>query len=258
MTDRTSPAALVGLVAITTTFTVGLHWLGGSDGLAIDWGDPIAWMSNATGEDVVGATLRSIGLIIGYWVLFTTTLYLATGVRGPVRRPQWIATVTLPGIRKIVDRSLATALAVSIAATPIAPVLATEPSPVSVVGFEATDGIPVPHVRLPRPATSEEASDVPFSNTPPLASPRPPTIAPIGTSAGDAHSGTHTVEAGDNLWRVAALHLRDNRDGAVTDGDVVEYWRRLIEANEDTLRSGDPNLIYPGELIMLPPVESAP
>jgi hypothetical protein len=53
--------------------------------------------------------------------------------------------------------------------------------------------------------------------------------------------------AGDNLWSIAAAHI-----GARRAADVVPYWRQVVDANRSTLRSGDPNLIFPGELVALP------
>jgi nucleoid-associated protein YgaU len=49
--------------------------------------------------------------------------------------------------------------------------------------------------------------------------------------------------------------LRSGGSGAPTNREVAEYWRKVIDANRDRLRSGDPNLIYPGEEIILPPLE---
>jgi len=36
------------------------------------------------------------------------------------------------------------------------------------------------------------------------------------------------------------------------DAAVADYWRRLIAANASNLRSGDPNLIFAGEVLTLP------
>lgn len=55
------------------------------------------------------------------------------------------------------------------------------------------------------------------------------------------------------MWVIARRHLA--KDGAApTNAEVDAYWRKLIEANRDTIRSGDPNLIYPGEILAMPDV----
>jgi hypothetical protein len=35
--------------------------------------------------------------------------------------------------------------------------------------------------------------------------------------------------------------------------EVATYWLQVIEANQGRLVSGDPDLIYPGETIVMPP-----
>ena len=62
------------------------------------------------------------------------------------------------------------------------------------------------------------------------------------------------VTRGDNLWRIAAVALTQHLGRAPHDDEIVPYWRRVIATNRATLRSGDPNLIYAGELIALPPL----
>jgi nucleoid-associated protein YgaU len=65
------------------------------------------------------------------------------------------------------------------------------------------------------------------------------------------------VRSGDNLWTIA-------RDALVAEGspaaerDIAQYWRRVIDANRATLRSGDPSLIFPGEVVALPPLAGLP
>lgn len=72
------------------------------------------------------------------------------------------------------------------------------------------------------------------------------------TVADDAESepGTVVVERGDHLWKISANHLEQHAPGEI----VAPYWRRVVDANTPRLRSGDPNLIYPGEVIELPAV----
>jgi nucleoid-associated protein YgaU len=57
------------------------------------------------------------------------------------------------------------------------------------------------------------------------------------------------INRGEHLWSIAASHLGDG-----TIADVAPYWRRLIAHNRARLRSGDPDLVYPGEVVELPPL----
>jgi nucleoid-associated protein YgaU len=62
-----------------------------------------------------------------------------------------------------------------------------------------------------------------------------------------------TVQQGDNLWRIAERHLRST-DSKPSPREVATYWVEVVAANTPHLRSGNPDLIYPGETIELPPV----
>lgn len=52
----------------------------------------------------------------------------------------------------------------------------------------------------------------------------------------------YVVQPGDNLWAIAERHFPEN---------VHTQWKILIENNREHLRSGDTNLIFPGEEIIL-------
>jgi nucleoid-associated protein YgaU len=56
------------------------------------------------------------------------------------------------------------------------------------------------------------------------------------------------VERGDHLWKISESHLGPE----ATAAEVVPYWLEVIDVNTPGLRSGDPDLIYPGEVIELP------
>jgi hypothetical protein len=67
----------------------------------------------------------------------------------------------------------------------------------------------------------------------------------------------HITAPGDSLWTIAASRLAQGtgRDTAsLTTVEVTHYWVRLCDLNRSRLRSGDMNLIYPGEAIVLPTV----
>lgn len=62
--------------------------------------------------------------------------------------------------------------------------------------------------------------------------------------------GTVVVEKGDHLWKISARQL----DGQAANGEIAPYWRRVVEVNTPRLKSGDPDLIYPGEIVELPAI----
>jgi nucleoid-associated protein YgaU len=73
-----------------------------------------------------------------------------------------------------------------------------------------------------------------------------------GPSSSEGGPGTESVVVakGDHLWKISARHLGDE----ATDDQIAPYWRDMIEVNTPHLRSGDPDLIYPGEVVELPAI----
>jgi nucleoid-associated protein YgaU len=82
-------------------------------------------------------------------------------------------------------------------------------------------------------------------------------VSPGRARAPEASTDTHEVVPGDNLWDIAAAHLAEATGRpaeALTDGEIASYWVRLMAANDGLLRSGNPNLIFPGERVICPPL----
>jgi len=65
------------------------------------------------------------------------------------------------------------------------------------------------------------------------------------------------VQPGDHLWSVAEQAL--GQAGATHgDGEVAQYWLRLIEANAGRLADpANPDLIFPGQFLTLPALSSS-
>jgi nucleoid-associated protein YgaU len=83
------------------------------------------------------------------------------------------------------------------------------------------------------------------------AAPADPVRLPVsGPSSSDADPGSDSVVVveGDHLWKISAGHLRPD----AADHEIAPYWLEVIDVNTPNLRSGDPDLIYPGEVVELP------
>jgi hypothetical protein len=106
----------------------------------------------------------------------------------------------------------------------------------------------------------ESLPDDPSTSTPPP----PPTVT---TSAADdpprsvvpdsVVPDSVLVAPGDNLWDLSAgaLARATGRErAALTDEEIAAYWRVVCDTNRDLVRSGDVNLVYPGEVVTLPPL----
>ena len=81
-----------------------------------------------------------------------------------------------------------------------------------------------------------------------------PTFVPVALGEGPALEGSVVVQPGDHLWKISATHLGGILDRPAEPEEIDPYWRVVIETNRDLLTSGDPDLIYPGEVIELPRV----
>ncbi len=77
--------------------------------------------------------------------------------------------------------------------------------------------------------------------------------SPASDSRDTSDAQHWTVTEGDHLWKIAMKTLRGQ--GYETEpAAVVDYWRHLIDTNSEIL-NGNPDLIHPGTVLTLPPVQ---
>jgi hypothetical protein len=116
----------------------------------------------------------------------------------------------------------------------------------SFIAYPALTALPA-HAAGPALVPTVVVADVPVLRAPatpePAARPARPPVA----------SGRVVVRAGDNLWAIARTSLARISGRTPTEREVARYWLTVIAANRSTLRSGDPSLIFPGEIVTLPP-----
>jgi nucleoid-associated protein YgaU len=105
-----------------------------------------------------------------------------------------------------------------------------------------------PVVRAPAP--SVDAHPTPTPTTRPPVARAPVTAAPAARVSTPGR--TYAVRPGDNLWRISRRELVGRGNAQPDDSTIARYWQAVIAANRTTLRSGNPNLIFPGELVALP------
>jgi nucleoid-associated protein YgaU len=216
----------------------------------------------ATPEELVAAGLLRAGAIaVTGWLLASTLAYTVTAPIPWLRAA--VGRLTAPAIRRIVDAGLAATLSLSV--TPPAAASEAPPDPIVVTIDETDSGTTIvlpPGVRVSSPAPPVDTEPPPPRAPAPrndqtIAPPRESTMFTTVESQVDAaeEPAGYVVQPGDHLWAIAeqVLMLRTGR-GVIPDHDIAPYWRRLIEANRSSLRSGDPDLIYPGELLTIPDV----
>jgi hypothetical protein len=105
--------SLLGLVGLELAAVLALHWLGRFAGLRIRWDEPVPWLLSSPVQEVLGAILRSVALVMAYWLLASTVLYLLaslTRLPSAVRAVGW---ATLPLVRRVADHAVAVTLATS-------------------------------------------------------------------------------------------------------------------------------------------------
>lgn len=86
--------------------------------------------------------------------------------------------------------------------------------------------------------------------------------SPIATHAGrttaDEVLSTRIVRAGESFWSIAEDEVLTSVDEA-TDAAVVDYWHRLIERNRSRLPDPtNPDLLWTGLALVLPPIAPGP
>lgn len=140
------------------------------------------------------------------------------------------------------------------AADPASPADPVAPTSGETLVIRAPDepGPPATTARAGAPATTAPGTAAPDS-APERSSPEGPRRQAHPAPA----DSRHAVRKGDSLWIIAEERVSNGRSDA-SAADVSLYWSLLVEANRSTLRSGDPSLIFPGEIVMLPPLDAAP
>src|SRR5262249_8897990 len=183
-----------------------------------------------------------VAAALAAWLTVTTVIYMSARVVPSLRGLRVLDRFAAPFVRRAVDGALACSLGalvtMHVPAAALAPTSTPSTTPPATISVTPDGDIVVAPAQPPEPVAP----------TPPSRTPAP---APVSPHPRAEH---HHIKPGENLWRVAAARLAQVRGRAPRDAEVLPYWRRVIDANRASLRSGDPNLVYPGELVDLPPV----
>lgn len=239
-----------------------------------------AWLDEREPGAVAAVAVRLTALAVGYHLIATSAALAAGRI---LRRPglvQVAETATLPPFRGTVRRLAGLGLSASAAlVTPFAasadpaPGTATltvvdpaPPAPPSQATLERLDGTAPPSSVGPStttstpspPSTTSTVADEPPTSDPPASSDAPPTsdAPPPATPAAPVVAGAgRVVGPGDHLWAIAEDGLITAWGRPATDAEVASYWRAVVAANPQVL---DPDLLFVGEQIRVPPPPPAP
>ena len=218
--------------------------------------------------DAVALVAHRVALVLTAWLTAVTVAHLLSALAGRPRARRVSARFTPHAVRRLVAAAVVTAGTVT-ATGPWAPAGA-EPRSGAVPGVGGGDP-PVVTVRDGRaPPDATTAFGTPAPPTTVAVAPAAP-AGPVGRSpvtpttvvAGIAGAGdtggnvTHvTVAPGDSLWTLTrdAIARETGRDPHTIGGDeLASRWVRVCEVNRDRLRSGDVNVLAPGEDVVIPP-----
>ena len=266
MKKETHPAA-PGLVtlALSAASTFGLHQMGDVPWLSVDWSNLGQWLDTTPPSEALLSAIRLVGLGCGWWILLSTCLYLTARLRGATAVLRIATPLTPSFIRSLSAKVAVGAVTVTTLGNTV-PALAADPLPAA----GQFDSYPVPlgapnspsvvthptpqlhRLRFPLPWLDPELPDPPVvaTDTEEEETPHPlPSPSTLTTPA-----GSYRIVKGDHLWGIAKRVLSKMMDHPPTTEQIVSYWVDLIETNRETIASGDPNLIYPGEQITLPEI----
>jgi hypothetical protein len=189
----------------------------------------VVWLASLSIDDSrpgapVFAGVRAVALLLGIYLLCVVAAGAGARLLGVSRLIRSVDVLTVPFVRRLLNGAVGLSLAAGSLAAP--------------AGASEAPSSPPPVMRV-----IDAPGPLPPPTTPPgaVAAPSPPSPP------------THewVVRPGECFWSVAEARL-EGADAA----DVARYWLRLIEANADRLRvPGDPGLIFPGQTLVLPPVD---
>jgi hypothetical protein len=232
---------LVGWLGFVAVSIAGLHRMGDAFPLelVVDPGGPL--------EPTLAAVLRLVGLAVGYWLAASTAVYLigrTAGIPGAIRAAGW---ATIGPVRRLIDGVVAGAVVLTVG-LPANAIAMTGP------GY------------IPDPAGDPIETDVPSSGsilpgtlflpTHQIPMPEvgdPGSVAPPTTARNEPTEVV--VKFGDHMWALAEQRLNQVRGRGVSDAEIAPYWLQVIGVNLSRIRSGDPDLIFPGEILFLPEIE---
>lgn len=272
MSNRTTSAVtLAGFLGLVSAITFALHRLGEVRWLSVDWLNLPHWLSNTAPDDALLATSRLVGVACGWWILLSTFFYIAARWTRAAPAMRLAAPLTIPfirtlGTRLLVGSVVATTLggALPVSASTDRPAATWDsgalpvPKPAPHPGSLASGVAPRPLIPFlfPHPALGTAGRPPVLLGEPVLSSEHRYQNAPSDNLSPLGHptpGDRYRVTEGDSLWTIAQRTVSQALGHPPTIQQTASYWVDLVEVNREAIRSGDPDLIFPEETILLPP-----
>lgn len=267
----TSAVTLAGFLGLVSAVTFALHRLGEVRWLSVDWPNLRQWLSSTPPDDALLAASRMVGLACGWWIIASTVFYVAARWSRTAPGIRIATPLTIPFIRNLCTRLLMGTVVATTLGGSLPSAASTDPP--AATWYDSALPVPVP---IPQPGPSAPLEEPlgldPFRFPHPVlkldSRPIGPLREPVPFSgSGDQIARSRTLYSiehptpgaryrivpGDNLWTIAQRAVSQALGQPPTIHQTAPYWVDLIEVNHEAIRSGDPNLIFPGETILLPP-----
>lgn len=256
------PARLAGLV-VALALTLVLVWsipVAALPGLGVPADD---WFGRVGPAEGMLAVLRVVIIVALLYLLAATLLLLATTSLGSRPLAEIANRCTAPALQRFLRTSAGLGIGTVASLHPLAAGAQSpltdelpEPAPVESAEPAAEEVTTLTRVEDPAPDDGRDSGRA--------AAVAAPGEAEIGTP-GASRSGRAeptdwwTVAPGDHLWLIAEETVADQGATARSPDDTARYWQLLCQANHDRLLDPDnPDLIVPGQRIVLPPPSVTP
>lgn len=255
---RLRMTAIAALAAVTL---VGLE-AAGSGTLATppvaSWHSAEAWYERVGAGSAAVVGLRLLAMLGVAWLLLGATLQLVASLS--LRHGmQWLADAVSPlALRRLAQGVAGLSVTAGLAVPALPSRLVEDPPGTAVMQVLEDDAEPTTSSTAPTVPTSTSTTSTPTTAAPaPAPAPAPATTAPaavpVPVVVAPMVDDEVSVEVGDSFWSLAVDALVDVRGSQPSDGEVVEYWQRLIEANRGRLVDpANPDLLFPGQTLLLP------
>jgi hypothetical protein len=203
------------------------------------WSKLDSWYESVGPAASVMALVRLAALVLVGWLLLAAALQLLRGIT----RLRWLGSfadlISPRSLQRIGHTLAGLSLTAGLAA----------PAPGAGIPLDVA---PIAHMRRVEIAQLPAGDGPSGTATMHLVTDDVPSESPA--PAPEPAIGEVVVEPGDSLWSLAEDELVAVRGGSSSDHEVADYWRRVVEANRSRLV--DPtnaDLIYPGQVMLLPP-----
>jgi hypothetical protein len=207
--------AVVALVAWTASLACALGFLHRME--------PTAPALPGDGSAYVILTVRYLAIGVGWYLAVTTAISFI----GHVLRTGASLTIAARFTATPINRLTRAAVGAAFAASTVLPAAAAAEAP------------PPAPVMMWVEEQKQEAPEAP-------AAPASPPLAGAGSEV--------VIEPGDSFWSLASRRLAEHLQRPPSAREITPYWAEVVSANTDRLRApGEPDLIYPGDRVVLPP-----